>query len=99
MTGDVNIREVIPVGDGTWRVLEPGCKRASAVTDTREEAEERARTILRNVGGRGTCPRGRLGGGGARRSRSGRDLPARAANLPVAARDVRSRVLTAFDGE
>jgi Uncharacterized protein conserved in bacteria (DUF2188) len=51
VTGDVNIREVIPVGDGTWRVLEPGCKRASAVTDTREEAEERARTILRNVGG------------------------------------------------
>jgi hypothetical protein len=46
-----DVRAVIPVGDGTWRVLEPGCKRASAVTDTLEEAEERARRILRNLGG------------------------------------------------
>jgi hypothetical protein len=49
VSGDV--RAVVPVGDGTWRVLEPGCKRASAVADSREEAEERARTILRNLGG------------------------------------------------
>lgn len=51
MTTDVNVRAVIPVGDGTWRVLEPGCKRASAVTDSREEAEERARKILLHLGG------------------------------------------------
>jgi hypothetical protein len=49
MNGDV--RAVVPVGDGTWRVLEPGGKRASAVADTLEEAEERARSILRNLGG------------------------------------------------
>ena len=49
MTG--GIRAVVPVGDGTWRVVEPGGKRASAVADTLEEAEERARSILRNLGG------------------------------------------------
>jgi hypothetical protein len=51
MTTDIHIRALLPAGDGTWRVLEPGCKRASAVTDTLEEAEERARKILRNLGG------------------------------------------------
>jgi hypothetical protein len=51
VTDDVNVRAVVPVDDGTWRVVEPGCKRASAVTDTVEEAEERARKILRNLGG------------------------------------------------
>jgi len=42
---------VIPDGEGSWRVLEPGCKRASARADTLEEAEDRAREILRNLGG------------------------------------------------
>jgi hypothetical protein len=48
---DIAVRAVVPVGDGTWRVLEPGCRRASAVADSLEEAELRARKILRNLGG------------------------------------------------
>jgi len=51
VTGNVQVREVIPDGGGMWRVLEPGCKRASARADTLEEAEDRAREILRNLGG------------------------------------------------
>ena len=51
MTSDVPIRHVIPDDEGWWRVLEPGCKRASARTDTLGEAEDRAREILRNLGG------------------------------------------------
>lgn len=51
MTINRQVRVVVPGGDGTWRVLVPGCKRASARTDDREEAEERAREILRNLGG------------------------------------------------
>ncbi|MDX6600659.1 MAG: hypothetical protein QOE87_4546, partial [Gaiellales bacterium] len=51
MTTDLHVRVVVAAGDGTWRVLEPGCKRASAVTDSLGEAEQRARKILRNLGG------------------------------------------------
>jgi hypothetical protein len=51
VTTDLHIRIVVAAGDGTWRVLEPGGKRASAVTDSLGEAEERARKILRNLGG------------------------------------------------
>ena len=42
---------VVHVGDGIWKVQEPGSKRASARADSREEAEERGREILRNLGG------------------------------------------------
>jgi hypothetical protein len=48
---DVHIRAVVPAGDGTWRVLVPGCRRASALEDSLEDAEERGREILRNLGG------------------------------------------------
>lgn len=51
MTTDFHIRHVISDGEGSWRVLEPGGKRASAREDTLDEAEERAREILRNLGG------------------------------------------------
>jgi hypothetical protein len=37
--------------DGTWRVRLPGSRRASAVLDTRGDAEARAREILRRSGG------------------------------------------------
>jgi hypothetical protein len=45
------VRLVVPAGDGTWRVVAPGSKRASATSETRSEAEARGREILRNAGG------------------------------------------------
>ena len=50
MKKDANVRLVVYADDGMWKVLEPG-KRASARADTRGEAEERGREILRNLGG------------------------------------------------
>ena len=51
MTSDVHIRVVMPDGEGMWRVLVPGCKRASAREESLADAEERGREILRNLGG------------------------------------------------
>jgi hypothetical protein len=45
------IRIVEVTGEGLWRVRSPGSQRASAVVDTRGEAEARAREILRRCGG------------------------------------------------
>jgi hypothetical protein len=45
-----NERHVTPHPDG-WQVTKPGASRASAVTATQAEAEQRAREILRNDGG------------------------------------------------
>lgn len=45
----VRIVEITP--DGWWRVRLPGSRRASAVLDTRQDAEARAREILRRSGG------------------------------------------------
>ena len=51
VTDDVHVRMVVYGGDGVWKVIEPGCRRASAREDSREEAEDRGREILRNLGG------------------------------------------------
>lgn len=50
-THSINVRLVVPAGEGAWRVVVPGSKRASAQSDTRSEAEARGREILRNAGG------------------------------------------------
>jgi hypothetical protein len=46
-----SIRVVEATSDGRWRVRVPGSQRASAVLETRSEAEARAREILRRSGG------------------------------------------------
>lgn len=51
MTNDAHVRMMVYASDGIWRVIEPGCRRASARAETREEAEGRGREILRNLGG------------------------------------------------
>jgi hypothetical protein len=45
------IRIVEATREGMWRVRLPGSQRASAVLDTRRDAEARAREILRRGGG------------------------------------------------
>lgn len=37
--------------DGRWETVKPHHMRASAITDTQRQAEDRARKILRNLGG------------------------------------------------
>jgi hypothetical protein len=44
-------RNVVPDGNGGWRVEKPGAERASAVAPTQAEAIDRAREILHNAGG------------------------------------------------
>ena len=46
-----SIRVVEVTSEGMWRVRSPGAQRASALLDTRGEAEARAREILRRCGG------------------------------------------------
>lgn len=46
-----NQRNVVPDGNGGWKLEKPGATRASAVTSTQAEAIDRARTILQNDGG------------------------------------------------
>ena len=45
-----NDRFVVKHEDG-WAVKKPHADRASAVTDTQREAEQRAKEIVRNLGG------------------------------------------------
>jgi hypothetical protein len=50
--GDAHCVRIVEIdGDGKWRVRFPGSQRASAVLDSRPEAEARAREILRKGGG------------------------------------------------
>jgi uncharacterized protein DUF2188 len=46
-----SIRVVEITSEGMWRVRSPGAQRASALLDTRGQAEARAREILRKCGG------------------------------------------------
>jgi hypothetical protein len=46
-----SIRVVEVTSEGMWRVRSPGAQRASALLDTRDQAEARAREILRKCGG------------------------------------------------
>lgn len=56
-----NRRHVVPNPDGGWDVTKPGADRASAHTDTKAEAEARAREIVRNAGGGEVVTHGRDG--------------------------------------
>ncbi len=44
-------RHVVPDGEGGWNVKKPGAQRASGNFPTQKEAEDRAREIVRNLGG------------------------------------------------
>lgn len=46
-----NNRHVVPNENGGWNVVKPGGERSSAHTDTQQEAVDRARTIVTNLGG------------------------------------------------
>jgi len=56
-----NERHVVPDGQGGWRVVAPGADRASARTDTQQDAINRARTIVGNSGGGEVVIHGRGG--------------------------------------
>jgi hypothetical protein len=47
--------------DGRWEIVKPHHRRASAVGETQREAEDRARAILRNLGGGELTTKGRDG--------------------------------------
>jgi hypothetical protein len=47
--------------DQRWEVVKPGHERASAVTDTKREAQDRARAIVGNLGGGEVTSKGRDG--------------------------------------
>ena len=47
--------------DKRWEVVKPDHERASAVTDTKREAQERARAIVGNLGGGEVTSKGRDG--------------------------------------
>jgi len=46
-----NVRIVLPDGEGDWNVKKPGADRASGNFDSKADAIDRARQILRNSGG------------------------------------------------
>ena len=54
-------RHVTPHPDGGWQVRASGADRASARTNTQADAQRRARTILRNLGGGEMTTHGRDG--------------------------------------
>lgn len=56
-----NRRHVVPNSSGGWDVKKPGAERASAHTDTKAEAEARAKDIVRNAGGGEVVTHGRDG--------------------------------------
>jgi hypothetical protein len=56
-----NRRHVVPNPEGGWDVRAPGASRASAHTDTQAEAQQRARDIVRNLGGGEVTTHGRDG--------------------------------------
>ncbi len=55
-----NERHVAPHPEG-WQVTKPGASRPSAVTDTQQQAIDRARDIVRNDGGGEVVIHGRDG--------------------------------------
>ena len=46
-----NNRHVVPHPRGGWDVKRPGAERASSHHDTQSQAEQRAKEIVRNLGG------------------------------------------------
>lgn len=56
-----NRRHVVPNASGGWDVKKPGAERASARTDTKAQAEARAKAIVRNAGGGEVVIHGRDG--------------------------------------
>lgn len=56
-----NRRHVVPNSDGGWDVTKPRAERASAHTNTKAEAEARAKEIVRNAGGGEVVIHGRDG--------------------------------------
>lgn len=56
-----NDRHVVPNPEGGWDVKAPGADRASVHCDTQKEAEDRAREIVRNLGGGEVRTHGRDG--------------------------------------
>jgi len=46
-----NSREVVPDGEGGWRVEKPGASRGSGNFQTQDQAIQRAHEILHNDGG------------------------------------------------
>lgn len=50
-TNEKNTRYVCPSAEGGWDVIGEGHRRASAHASTQSEAIQRAREILKNVGG------------------------------------------------
>lgn len=61
MSTKPNKRTVTPRPDGKWAVNKPGAERASAVTDTQKEAQDRGREILKNQGGGELATKNRQG--------------------------------------
>lgn len=60
MTGNRPVRRIVqPRPDGAWEVVKPPHERASAVTQTQREAQERAREIVSNLGGGEMTTKGR----------------------------------------
>ncbi|MGX5653242.1 DUF2188 domain-containing protein [Geodermatophilus nigrescens] len=51
MAQNPNNRHVVPNANGGWDVVKPGASRASAHTDTQQQAIDRGRTIVGNAGG------------------------------------------------
>jgi hypothetical protein len=47
--------------DGRWEIVKPHHRRASAIGETQRDAEDRARDILRNLGGGELTTKGRDG--------------------------------------
>ena len=54
-------RIIQPRDDGRWEVVAPNAQRASAVTETKAQAERRGREILGNAGGGELQTRSELG--------------------------------------
>ena len=57
----INRRSVTPNKNGGWKVSAAGTSRASAITDTQQQAIDRARDIVRNLGGGEVTIHGRDG--------------------------------------
>jgi hypothetical protein len=54
-------RIVQPRAEGGWEVVKPHHERASVLTRTQQEAQERARQIVSNLGGGELTTKGRKG--------------------------------------
>lgn len=61
MATNPNDRHAVPDSEGGWNVEKPGGARASAHTDTQQQAIDRAREIVHNAGGGEVVIHGRDG--------------------------------------